>query len=90
MIADLDIRIGDMVILADGRRLKIEEVGAELGTPGDDVRRARIVIRGWTCTASGRLLGAGWAYLDAIIERTEAHVVRAPARLRHPEKERAV
>jgi hypothetical protein len=70
MIVDLDIRIGDRVILADGRRMKIEDVGAQLGAPGDDVRRARIVIRGWTCTANGRLLGVGWAYVDSIKDRT--------------------
>ena len=73
LIADLDIRIGDRVVLADGRRMKIEDVGAQLCAPGDDVRRARIVIRGWTCTANGRLLGDGWAYLDAIIDRSESH-----------------
>ena len=63
------IHIGDRVRLADGRRMKIVDVGATLGTPGDDVRRAKIVIRGWTCTASGRLLGEDWAYLEAIVDR---------------------
>jgi hypothetical protein len=68
MIAEVNIRIGDKVVLKDGRRMKIEDVGAELSAPGDDVRQARIVIKGWTCTANGRLLGAGWAYVDAIKE----------------------
>ena len=69
MIERFEIRIGDRVKLADGRRMKIVDVGAQLGEPGDDVRHARIVIKGWTCTANGRLLGAGWAYLDAIVDR---------------------
>ena len=64
-----DVRIGDRVKLADGRRMKIVDVGAQLGAPGDDVRHARIVIKGWTCTTNGRLLGEGWAYLDAIVDR---------------------
>ena len=46
LIADLDIRIGDRVVLADGRRMKIEDVGAQLGAPGDDVRRMD-----WSVTA---------------------------------------
>ena len=70
MIGHFNIRIGDKVVLSDGRRMKIEDVGAQLAAPGDDVRRARIVIRGWTCTARGRLLGDGWAYVDAIVDRS--------------------
>ena len=69
MIGQFEVHIGDRVKLADGRRMKIVDVGAHLGTPGDDLRRARIVIKGWTCTANGRLLGEGWAYLDTIIDR---------------------
>ena len=69
MIGQMEIRIGDRVRLADGRQMKIVDVGAQLGEPSDDVRRARIVVRGWTCTASGRLLGEDWAYLDAIVDR---------------------
>jgi hypothetical protein len=67
----LEIHIGDRVKLADGRRMKIENVGAQLGTPADDIRAARIVVRGWTCTAQGRLLGEDWAYLDAIVDRSD-------------------
>ena len=70
MIEEFNIRIGDRVVLSDGRRMKIEDVGAQLVSPSDDVRHARVVIRGWTCTAGGRLLGPGWAYVDAITDRT--------------------
>ena len=62
------IHIGDRVRLADGRRLKIVDVGAQLGAASDDVRHARIVVRGWACTATGRLLGEDWAYLEAIVD----------------------
>jgi hypothetical protein len=70
MIAHWHVRIGDRVMLADGRRMKIEDVGAQLLSPTDDVRHAKIVIRGWTCAANGRLLGDGWAYADAIVDQS--------------------
>jgi hypothetical protein len=70
MIGPTDIRIGDRVRLSDGRRMKIVDVGAQLGMPDDDVRHARVVIRGWTCTSNGRLLGECWAYVDAIVDRS--------------------
>jgi hypothetical protein len=69
MIGPFEIHIGDRVTLADGRRMKVVDVGAQLDAPDVDIRCARIVVRGWTCTASGRLLGEGWAYLDTIVDR---------------------
>lgn len=65
------ICIGDVAVISDGRRIRIRDVGAMVSKPNEDVRRARIVIRGDAFSKDGDPLGEGWAYADTIIGRSD-------------------